>query len=132
MNTTTATSPINYANEAIGQFGVFLTNYKGAAVQRRCYQDELPSLTAMIATAQDEHAAASAACRWLAQMDRSEDATRLALVIRDRDKRRNVALIQWVQRFGSPGNEYRYSVECWAYEAVRVPVRAGRERRPLD
>ena len=82
----------------------------------------------MIATAQDEHAAASAACRWLAQMDRTDDATKLALVIRNRNERRNVALIQWVQRF-SAGGEYRYSTETWAHEAVRVPVRAGRERR---
>ena len=129
---TTVTAPINYANDALGQFGVFLTAYRGAAVQRRCYQDELPGPAVMIATAQDEHAAASVACRWLAQMDRSEDATQLALIIRNRDERRNVALIQWVQRFGSPGNEYRYSIECWAHEAVRVPVRAGRERLPLD
>ncbi len=123
MNTTTTTDPA-----ALGRFGLFLTNYQGAAVQRRSYQDELPSPAAMIATAIDEHAAAMAACRWLAQMDRTDDATRAALIIRDRDSRANVALVQWVQRFSPGGNEYRYSCETWAHEAVRVPVRFGRER----
>jgi hypothetical protein len=127
MNTTT-NDLSQFGDGSLGQFGIFITNYKGAAVQRRHYQDELPSPAVMIATAQDEHAAASAACRWLAQMDRTDDATQLALVIRNRNERRNVALIQWVQRF-SAGGEYRYSTETWAHEAVRVPVRAGRERR---
>lgn len=99
---------------ALGRFGVFLTCHTGAANQRRQYVDELPSVAAMIATAADEHAAATAACRWLAQMDRTDDATRAALIIRDRDGRENVALIQWVERCNTYGTQrYRYSTETW-------------------
>lgn len=113
---------------ALGRFGVFTTTLKGAAVQRRQYQNELPSPTRMIATAASADAAAMAACCWLAQMDRIDDATKEAIVIRDRDERRNVALVQWRQRFG-PGGEYRYSCETWAHETVRVPTRFSRERK---
>lgn len=112
----------------LGRFGVFISQQRGSAVQRRFYQDEVCSPVQLIATGADEHSAAMAACRWLAQLDRTDDATGTALVIRDRDSRNNVALIQWVQRF-SAGGEYRYSVETWAHECVRVPVRAGRERK---
>lgn len=124
MATTNFTS---YGAEQLGRFGVFVSSLRGAAVQRRNYQDELCSPVQLIATASDSAAAAMAACCWLAQLDRTDDATKTALIIRDRDARRNVALIQWVQRF-SAGGEYRYSAETWAHEAVRVPVRAGRER----
>lgn len=121
---TTTTAPA-----ALGRFGVFLTCHTGAANQRRQYLEELPSPAAMIATAADDHAAASAACRWLAQMDRTDDATRAALIIRDRDSRENVALIQWVQRCSESGILYRYSVENWAHGAPGSLRRAGRERR---
>lgn len=123
-NLTTATT------EDLGRFGVFISAHRGHAVQRRFYQDELCSPVQLIATGSDADSAAKAACCWLAQTDRTDDATRTALIIRDRDSRRNVALIQWVQRFSS-GGEYRYSVETWAHECVRVPVRAGRERLAL-
>ena len=115
-------------NTELGRFGVFRTNIQGPAVQRRFYQDELFSPVQLMATGSSADAAAMAACCWLAQLDREQDATRTALVVRDRGDGRNVALIQWVQRF-SAGGEYRYSTETWAHEAVRVPVRSGRERR---
>lgn len=123
-NLTTATAA------DLGRFGVFISQQRGAAVQRRFYQDELCSPVQLIATGADAHSAAKTACCWLAQMDRTDDATSTALIIRDRDNRQNVALIQWVQRF-SAGGEYRYSIETWAHECVRVPVRAGRERLAL-
>lgn len=122
--TTTATEPAD-----LGRFGVFLTNLQGAAVQRRRYEDELPGPAQMIASATDAHAAATAACRWLAQLDRHEDATKTALILKDRDEARNVALIQWVERCSTLGTFYRYSVETWAHQAAGVPVAAGRERR---
>ena len=115
-------------NTQLGRFGVFRTNLQGGAVQRRFYQDELFGSRQLIATGASADDAAKAACCWLAQLDREQDATRKALVVRDRDDGRNVALIQWVQRF-SAGGEYRYSTETWAHEAVRVPVRSGRERK---
>lgn len=43
------------------------------------------------------------------------DTAREAVVIRDRDSRKNLALIEWVVRYG-PGGEYRYSSERWAGE----------------
>ena len=117
MKTTTTHSPAT-----LGRFGVFLTCHVGAASQRRAYIYELPGMAAMIATASDEHAAAIAACRWLAQMDRTDDATKAALIIRDRDRRENVGLIQWVERWNSNGTQrYRYSIETWNNgEAPRV------------
>lgn len=120
---TTTTTPAD-----LGRFGVFFTNCQGAAVQRRRYEDEIFGPAQMVASAADPHAAATAACRWLAQLDRHEDATKTALVIRDRDKARNVAIVQWVERCSNPGTFYRYSTETWAHEAARAPVAAGRER----
>jgi len=125
--TDTLAATTSHQPHQLGRFGVFISHHRGHAVQRKHYENELCSPVQLIATAADAQAAAMAACCWLAQMDRTEDATTTGLIIRDRDSRQNVALIQWVQRF-SAGGEYRYSTETWAHEPVRVPVRAGRER----
>lgn len=113
----------------MGRYGVFEAPDCVGVVGWKRYHDSLFSPLQMIATAADEHAAAKAACVWLAQLDRHCDATRSALVIRDRHEGRNIALIQWVQRFNTAGHEYRYSRETWASEPVGVPCRSGRERR---
>lgn len=113
----------------MGRYGVFEALDCVGAIGWKRYHDALFSPLQMVAAASDEHAAAKTACVWLAQLDRHDDATRTALIIRDRHEGRNIALIQWVQRFNTAGQEYRYSREMWASKPVSVPCHPGRERR---
>jgi len=87
----------------LGRFGIFLTHHQGAQA-RRLYREELFSPLQLVATASSKNAAAAAACQWL---DRFDDATTVGgLVIRDRDTRENLGIVQWRQGFSG-------AIETW-------------------
>jgi hypothetical protein len=89
------------------RFGVFYLSRPSQPATT--WRDALFGPVQMVAAATNEHTAAMAAVLHLVAMDE----TNLALVIRDRDKARNVACIRWIELCSGAGC-YRFSDEQWA------------------
>ena len=92
------------ATTDLGAFGLF--SVRNNATERESWRHRLFGPVEMIATAADKHAAAMAACLYLARIDDPSE----AIVLRDRDGRKNLALIQWNHMHP----DYRFSSETWA------------------
>ena len=88
----------------LGAFGLF--SVRNTAAERQSWRHRLFGPVEMIATAADRHSAAMAACLYLAKIDDPLE----AIILRDRDGRKNLALIQWNHMHP----DYRFSSETWA------------------